>query len=410
MNQSILEKYAKLTIAKGINVQPNQPVVIRSQVVNYEFVRLLVKEAYALGASKVVVDWTDEEKTLMDFQYQEKQTISSIANSMILKHQEYVDEGFAAVSVVSATPGLMSQVDQDKINAFSLNQAKALEPFSTYLMNNRGQWTVIALPTESWAVKVFPELSPEAAFDALWAAILKAVRISDDNDPQLEWDLHNAQIHLHNDMLNNYNFSELHFKNARGTDVVIGLVENHIWGGGNDVTTQGIEFNPNMPTEESFTMPDRNHVEGKIVATMPLDFRGQLIEDFWVEFKHGRVENYGARSGLAALKSLIESDEGSRHLGEVALISHDSPISDLGILFYNTLFDENASCHVALGRAYPFNLAGGEEMSEEELLAHGANTSVNHVDFMFGSRDMSITGIDVQGNNVVVFKNGNFFF
>ena len=257
-------------------------------------------------------------------------------------------------------------------------------------------------------MKVFPDKNEEDAVKALWDAILLSVRVREDNDPVEEWERHDAELMKHCDILNEHQFKAVHFKNEKGTDLTVNLVKDHIWVGGGCTTPEGVFFNPNMPTEECFCMPDRNNVNGKVFASKPLSYSGRVVEDFWFEFKDGVVVDYGAAKHKDALDELLNTDEGSRHLGEVALISYDSPISNLNILFYNTLFDENASCHLALGRCYPENVKGGIEMNEEELKNVGGNSSMNHVDFMFGTSDMTVTGIREDGSEVEVFRNGNF--
>ena len=275
-------------------------------------------------------------------------------------------------------------------------------------MGNHTQWCVIAAPNPVWASKVFPNLKQDEAMDALWNAILKASRVTEDNDPVLEWEKHGKALAKHNKIMNDYQFEALRFKNGLGTDIEVKLVKNHIWCGGLDESTKGVDFNANIPTEENFTMPHKYGINGKVVATKPLDYQGNLIENFWLEFKDGKVVKYGAEKHEATLKNLLESDEGSSRLGEIALISHDSPISNTGILFFNTLFDENASCHMALGRAYPVNVEGGTDMSPEDLEKVGYNNSLVHCDFMFGSKDMAIEGITKDGKKVQIFKNGNY--
>ena len=285
---------------------------------------------------------------------------------------------------------------------------KRMRKYQPYTMNNLGQWSIVALPNPKWAKKVFTEMSEEDAVNALWQAILFSVRVREDNDPVKEWEQHDRELAKHCDVLNSHQFRALHFENARGTDLTVNLVKNHIWVGGGCSTPEGVFFNPNMPTEECFCMPDRNNVNGKVYASKPLNYAGKLVEDFWFEFKDGKVVDYGASNGREALTQLLDTDEGARHLGEVALISYDSPISNLNILFYNTLFDENASCHLALGRCYPENVAGGIEMSDEELLEVGGNNSMEHVDFMFGTKELCADGICKDGTVVPVFRHGGF--
>lgn len=275
-------------------------------------------------------------------------------------------------------------------------------------MGNKAQWSLVSVPTVAWAKKVFPLLSDDEAVEKLWEAIFAAVRVDETNDAVADWAAHNARLAGYNQKLNDFNFKSLHFKNGLGTDLVVELVEHHHWAGGAELGQNGVVFNPNIPTEEAFTMPKKTGVNGTVVSTKPLNYQGRLVENFKLTFKDGAVVDFSAEKEEAALKNLLNVDEGSKYLGEVALISHNSPISNSGVLFLNTLFDENASCHLALGRAYPMNVKGGNDMNEEELLAAGANMSMEHVDFMFGSADMRIIGTRFDGSEVVVFDQGNF--
>ncbi|MEI7668230.1 MAG: aminopeptidase, partial [Erysipelotrichaceae bacterium] len=329
---------------------------------------------------------------------------------IVQQFKYYIDKGFALMSIYAETPGLMADIDPIKLQIAGIANNTALKPWREHTMGNRTQWCVISAPTVGWAQKVFPKLSPTEAVEKLWDAILTAVRVREDNDPVLEWEKHNSILRKHNQLLNDYNFKHLHFSNSLGTDLTVELVKNHVWAGGNEKNTQGVLFNPNMPTEENFSMPYKFGVNGKVVATKPLNFHGKLIEDFVLTFKDGKVSEYHAKKEAAALKDLIEFDPGSSYLGEVALISYNTPISQSNILFYNTLFDENASCHLALGKAYPMNVKGGNSMSQEELSALGSNDSMEHEDFMFGSADMKIVGLTQDNKEVVVFKDGNFAF
>lgn len=409
-SQRMLRKYAKLAVCVGANVRKNQPLLVSASVETKDFVRLIVEEGYKAGASLVSVRWLDQQVAHTTYQYASVDTLTEVPDYLVSQMHYYVDKGFAAISISADTPGLMADIDPIKIQKAGMATGKALKFYSEHMMGNRTQWCVISVPTEGWAKKVFPNERASKAVDKLWDAILSAVRVTKDNDPVKEWKAHNAILHHHNEMLNNYNFKALKFKNGLGTDLTVGLVKNHVWAGGNEKSTKGVVFNPNLPTEESFSMPEKKGVNGKVVATKPLNYNGALIEDFWLEFKDGKVVDFDARTSKEALASLINYDEGSCYLGEVALISHDSPISNSNILFFNTLFDENASCHLALGRAYPMNVKGGTNMTQEQLDAAGANNSMTHNDFMFGSADMSIVGITQEDKEVIVFKNGNFVF
>ena len=275
-------------------------------------------------------------------------------------------------------------------------------------MGNKVQWTIIAAPNAVWAKKVFPHLEVDKAVEALWSAIFDASRVTEKNDPILEWEKHNKTLLAHNKILNDFNFKSLHFKNSVGTDVIVELVKDHVWAGGGEKATNNVYFNPNIPTEETFSMPYKWGTNGRVVATKPLNYQGKLIEDFWLEFKDGKVIAYDAKKEKGALTNLLDTDKGSSYIGEIALISHDSPISNTNILFFNTLFDENASCHMALGRAYPMNVKNGVNIPIKELEKIGYNNSMVHSDFMFGSEDMEITGTKQDGTKVKVFEKGNF--
>ncbi|MHC1735977.1 MAG: aminopeptidase [Erysipelotrichaceae bacterium] len=409
-SQNRLRKYARLAVSVGANVQPGQMLVIQGATDTREFIRLCVEEAYEVGAKSVMVRWSDDPISHTTYLKSDVETLEEVPAWIVAQFEYFMEKGAALLSVASPTPGLLADVDPVKLQRANIATRKALTNWQAHMMGNKTQWSIVAVPTVAWAKKVFPALNDEEAVDALWNAILTAVRVREDNDPVQEWRDHNARLSAHNAALNDHNFKSLHFKNSLGTDLVVELVKNHIWAGGDEKNTQGVHFNPNMPTEETFTMPLKFGVNGKVVATKPLNYQGRLIDGFWLEFKDGKVVSYDAAKEKEALSNLLSVDEGSSYLGEVALISHDSPISNANILFLNTLFDENASCHLALGRAYPMNLKGGLSMSQEELAAAGSNHSMEHQDFMFGSADMSIVGITHDGKEVVVFKDGNFAF
>lgn len=407
-NEGLLKKYASLAVRTGINIEKGQLLVIRASVKDHEFVELCVKEAYEAGAGKVSVVWNDENISHMSYEYETTESLSFVPDWVVERTRYQQERGAAFLTIDSETPGLMADIDQDKLQTVRLEYMKRMKPFQAYTMNNIGQWCIIALPGRKWAKKVFPEKGEDEAVDALWEAILQAVRINEDNDPVAEWKAHDEELMRHCKLLNEYNFDRLHFVSELGTDLYVGLVKDHVWSGGGNYSKSGTFFNANIPTEEVFCMPDRNRVDGKVFASKPLSHAGKVIEDFWFSFKDGIVIDYGAKKEKDALTKLLDTDEGSRHLGEVALISYDSPISNQNILYFNTLFDENASCHLALGRCYPENIKGGEEMSEEEILSHGGNQSMNHVDFMFGTKEMRVTGIENDGTEVEIFRNGNF--
>jgi aminopeptidase len=409
-SKKLLHKYAEVAVKVGANVQKGQPLMISANVDTKEFTRVLVEEAYKAGASNVSVRYNDEVVNHHNYEYCDLDVLGTVPNYIVDQFNYYIEKGYALISVHAETPGLMADIEPIKIQTAAIANNKALKSWRDHTMGNRTQWCVISVPTAGWAKRVFPEFTEELATDALWEAIFNAVRVHEDNDPVSEWEKHNEILHRHNEALNEHNFKSLHFKNSLGTDLVVELVKNHVWAGGNEKSTKGVVFNPNMPTEETFTMPFKFGVNGRVYASKPLNYNGNLIRDFWLEFKEGKVVDYDAKEAKESLKSLLEFDEGSSYLGEVALISHDSPISNSDILFLNTLFDENASCHLALGRAYPMNVKGGNSMTQAELDKLGSNNSMEHEDFMFGSVDMSIIGLTQDGKEVVVFKDGNFAF
>lgn len=411
VTENQLQKYAALAVRSGVNIQKGQLLVIRASVDVAYFARLCVKEAYEAGAKRVVLLWTDEQIEKIAFEHEDTQSMEEIFSWEVQQRKDFVERGYAFLSILSSTPGLMKNIPSEKLLKARLARQKALEPFDEYFDANHGQWSIVAVPTQAWAKKVFPEKPEQEALDALWNAVLTSVRITEDNDPVKEWQIHDETLKCHCDILNALNLRSLHFKNSKGTDLTVPLVANHVWvGGGSSALDNGAFFNPNIPTEEVFCMPHKDGAQGTVYATKPLNYQGKLIHDFWLRFENGKVVDYGAKDGEDNLKALVEFDEGSCRLGEVALIPHESPISNLGILFFETLFDENASCHLALGDSYQENLSGGVDMSREELTKHGANHSKEHCDFMFGSADMNITGMTQEGKEVPVFKQGNFVF
>ncbi len=410
MNEKILRKYASVAVRMGVNIQPGQLLVINSPVHSSEFARLCAEEAYKAGAGEVMVTYNDEKLSKIHYDYADVEVIGNVPEWNIKRKEYEQGNKCAYLHLDSRIPSILKDADPEKVRVATTMISKALKPFQTYTRANHGQWCIVGVPNPEWATKVFPDLNTEDAVEKLWEVILASVYITEDNDPIAVWEEHNAEIRNHSRELNAYDFKSLHFKNGAGTDLVVELVENHIWAGGCEYTTGGVLFNPNMPTEEVFCMPHRNKVNGKVVSTKPLSYNGKLIDQFTLNFVDGKAVSFEASNNSEILKSLLELDEGSSRLGEVALISHDSPISKSQILYYDTLFDENASCHLALGAAYPMNVKDGNDLSEEELLEKGSNQSMTHVDFMFGSSDMEITGLTQDGEVIQIFTNGNFVF
>jgi len=407
-NPILVNKLAKLAVRVGVNVQKNQVVIIRGTTETKELIREIAEEAYQAGARIVYVQWSDDYISRSSLRYQSLEDLETIPSWIVDQNKDFVDAGACFISVSSPIPGLNKDVDPIKAQRQGIAAQKALSFFREHLMGNKVQWTIVAAPNPVWAKQVFPQLEENEAVEALWQAIFDASRVTLENDPIKAWEEHNHILSKHNQILNDYNFKHLHFKNSLGTDLIVELVANHVWAGGGEVAVNKAYFNPNIPTEESFTMPYKWGTRGKVVATKPLNYQGKLIEDFYLVFKDGKVVEHDAKKEKQALDNLLDTDQNSRYIGEIALISHDSPISNTNILFLNTLFDENASCHMALGRAYPMNVKNGVNTSIEELEKIGYNNSMVHADFMFGSEDMEIVGLTQDGKEVQVFKNGNF--
>jgi len=406
-----LEEFAKLAIEVGVNVQKGQPLDIKATIDAVDLVRECVKAAYQKGASFVTVSYMDDVTDRLDYEYQSDEIISEVPTWTIERIKYNITKGYCRLVIIGNDPDLLKGIDTNKVQKASVARMKAMEPYRYYSMNNIGQWSIIAYPNLAWAKKVFPNKKDDEALKSLWDAIMNASRVELGKTIE-NWKKHCDEIKVHTTKMNEYNFKALHFSNSIGTDLTVGLIKNHIWEGGSDASRGDYKcfFNPNIPTEEIFTMPDRFNINGKVYSTKPLSYNGNIIPSFNLTFKDGIVVDYYAEENKEVLKNLLETDEGSKSLGEVALISHDSPISNSNILFYETLFDENASCHLALGDCYPTNVKNGAELSSEELYKLGGNSSMNHVDFMFGSSDMSIIGITHDGKEVVVFENGNFVF
>lgn len=407
-NENMYRKLAVLAVRRGANVQKGQPLVIRADVRDYPFVEMIAEEAYNAGAAYVDVRWRNQAITRLDYLNQSEETLADIGQWAVDREQEAHDKGACYLSVISDKPGSLKGIPASKISAYQKAFHEKMGPLQAYTMNNIGQWCVLGTASKEWAKAVFPELSEEEAFEKLEAVLFDVTGVTEDNDPVAYWQAHDAGLISHARKMTEFNFKELHFKNSLGTDLHVGLVEDHIWVGGGCTTPAGVYFDPNLPTEEVFCMPHREKVNGTVVSSRPLSYNGVLIDHFTLKFENGKVVEHHAEKEEEALTQLLDFDEGSRHLGEVALVPHESKISQSGILFYNTLYDENASCHLALGRPYPENIRGGEEMSPEELKEKGGNASLQHEDFMFGTADMSVDGIMHDGTVIPVFRNGSF--
>lgn len=410
MNKELLQKYAQLVVKVGVNLQQDQILVINSPIECADFARTIAEEAFAAGAHDVVVSWGDELLAHIRYAGGKKELFTEFPEWRRKFYTDYAEQGAAFVSIAARDPEIFKDIDPEKLKLSQQAAGAALLEYRARLMNNRNTWCVVSVPTRSWAQKVFPAVSVDEAVAKLWQAIFKTVRIEAGADPVAAWREHIAFLQKAAKFMNDNAFVSLHYTNGSGTDLTVELPEGHIWAGGAEDSELGVQFAANMPTEEVYTLPKREGVNGTVKASKPLNFNGNLIEGFTLTFKEGKVVYYSAEKGGEILKGLLETDEGARYLGEVALVPYDSPISQSGILFYNTLFDENASCHLALGKAYPTCIEGGESMDSVTLLQHGVNDSLLHEDFMIGTRDLDIVGTTKDGRQVQVFKDGNFTF
>lgn len=407
MYNDLLLKYAKLAVKKGVNIQKDQLLVINSPIDCSDFARIIAEEAYKCGASDVVINYNDEKFNRIRFLNSTKEVLSFTPKFEHDKYSYYVDKGAAFLSISASDPSILQGIDPEKISLAQRSKREALKKYFEACNENKNSWCIVSVPTKGWATKVFNSLSSKEAVEKLWNAIFNVMRITDD-DPVESWNKHVKNLHEKVLKLNSFNLDYLHFTNSLGTNLKIELVNNHIWCGGEDKTQFGINFIANMPTEEIFTTPKLNGVNGIVYSSKPLSYMGNLIDNFSVTFKDGAAIDCSAETGIDILKELINSDENSKYLGEVALVPFDSPISNSNIIFYNTLYDENASCHLAFGSSYPSCIKNGEQMSKEDLLKAKSNHSLIHVDFMIGTKDTNIIGVTKDGSKVQIFKDGNW--
>jgi len=406
--QQNLEKYASLAVEVGVNVQKGQTLVINTSIDSAEFVRLVVKKAYEVGAKHVYVNWNDDVVNRTKYDLAPDEAFQEFPQWKAREVEELAEGGAAFMSIVSSSPDLLKGVNPDRISNFQKAAGKAMSKYRQFIQSDKVSWCVLAAPSKDWAAKVFPDASEKEQMDLLWEAIFKAVR-ADQADPVQAWKDHDANLHEKVEYLNEKNYKRLHYT-APGTDLTIELPQGHLWVGAGSVNEQGTTFMANMPTEEVFTVPLKTGVNGTVSSTKPLSYGGNVIDNFTITFENGRIVNVKAEEGEEILKRLVDTDEGSHYLGEIALVPHQSPISQSNVLFYNTLFDENASNHLAIGNAYAFCIEGGKKMSEEELEKNGLNNSITHVDFMIGSDKMNIDGVKEDGSTDAVFRDGGWAF
>ena len=407
MKKTVLKEYAKLIVNVGANVQKGQEVLITAEMDQPEFVSYVAEAAYKAGAKKVTVDWKCDALTKLNAKYQKLNVLSKVEAWEEAKLQHMVDTLPARIYIMSEDPDGLKGIPQPKYSKAVAARGKITKPYRQAI-DNKHQWTIAAVPGEKWAKKVFPHLSKKQAVEALWEAILSCART--EGDAVANWEAHNAEMDAHAAYLNTKKIRKLHYTASNGTDLTVGLMDRSRFCAACDVTLSGVKYTPNMPTEEVFTTPKKGEAEGVVVASMPLSYQGQLIENFSMEFKNGKVVSVKAEKNEALLQRMVEMDENAGYLGECALVPKESPINRSGLIFYNTLFDENASCHLALGMGYDTCVEGFETLTREEMEAMGVNDSVIHVDFMIGTEDMSIDGITEDGEIVPIFRNGTWAF
>ena len=408
MRKTQLQKYAKLIVKTGLNVKKGQSVFIGAGLDQPEFVTMVVEECYKAGASEVYVEWSHQPVEKLSSNYRSLESLSEMKPWAKAKWQYKAENLACRLFIESEDPDGMSGVDQEKMSKARRALFPIIKPFRL-AMENKHQWCIAAVPGKAWAKKVFPELSEKKAEEAMWKAILYTSR-ADGRNPIAAWKEHNADLKARCEYLNNLALDRLEYKSANGTDFTVWLNEDGVFCAGKEKTLKGRTFNPNIPSEEVFTSPIAGQADWIVYSSKPLSYMGELIENFSVRFEGGKAVEVKAERGEDLLKQMISMDEGAAKLGEVALIPYDSPISNSGILFYNTLFDENASCHLALGHGFNESLKGFEKLSDDECKARGINDSMIHVDFMIGTNDMSIVGVTKSGERVQIFKDGNWAF
>ena len=408
MKKTRLRKYANLIAHCGVNVQKGQDVIVMAELDQPEFVKMVVDECYKLGARKVSVDWSYQPLMRSHVRYCKEKVLGELDDWQIKKWERQAETLPCKIYLLSEDPDGLSGINQKKYASAMAQRQKTIKPIRMK-MENRYQWCIAAVPGKEWAKKVFPGERASVATEKLWEAILSTSRV--DDDPIAAWDRHNADLAAKCERLNSLGIKELKYRSKSGTDFRVGLLPDALFmAGGERTLGSDVYFNPNIPSEEVFTSPRRGDADGIVYSSKPLSYGGQLIENFWIKFEGGRAVEVGAEKNEDMLREIISMDEGAAYLGEVALVPYSSPIRESEILFYNTLFDENAACHLALGRGFTNTLVDYEKYTEEECHARGINDSIVHEDFMIGTEDMDITAVLEDGSEVAIFKDGNWAF
>lgn len=405
MTTQTLINFSNLALKIGVNLQVGQRLEIACPIEKSDVAHVMAKQAYALGAEYVRIRWEDEEMEKLTYQNAPSHILQEVPKWLVSNRNELIEKNYCYVAISAENPMAFKDVDPEKMSMFIKARGKALKKYSNDVMNNEIRWCVVSVPTLEWAKQVFPNSkNPEQELEN---HIIQSMRLNCEN-PLLEWQNHINLLNKRAKFLNDCNFNYLHFESTNGTNLDVGLCDNHTWLSAKEKASDGLEFVANMPTEELFTAPHRLKTNGVVYSALPLCYNGQIIDNFSLVFKNGKITDYSAKVGNETLKQLIETDEGTHHIGEVALIGKSSPIAQSGILFFNTLFDENASCHLAIGKAYPTTVIGGDKLSIKELKKLGANDSIDHIDFMIGTKDLSVVGVKHDNTKVQLMKNGDW--
>jgi aminopeptidase len=401
-----LDRLAEVAVRAGLGLAPGQQLVMTATLDAVPLVRRITEHAYKAGASLVTTLFTDEESALLRFRYGSESSFDTAASWLFEGMAQAFRSGAARLAITGGDPSLLSKQDPEKVSRANRAMSKAYRPALELIVKHEINWTIVACATPSWAAAVFPDLPQDEALARLWNAIFAASR-ADLADPVTAWKEHDAKLHASASRLNEKRYSALHFRGP-GTDLRVGLADDHLWLGGGTTAGNGLYCIPNMPTEEIFTTPHKDRVEGRVTSTKPLSYQGTMIEEISVRFHAGQIVEAHAARGNQVLKRMLETDEGARRLGEVSLVPHSSPISSSGLLFMNTLFDENAACHIALGQAYSTCLKDGDSLTPEQLASRGANSSLIHVDWMIGSNRIDVDGINAAGDSEPVMRAGEW--
>ena len=405
---NLLQKYAELIVRTGANVQPGQVVQLAVSVEQHEFAALMIEECYKAGAKKVNVDWLYDAQSRLNYLYADQDVLSQVLPWEEAKMKQMVTDLPCRIFIASDDPDAMNGIDPQKLSAVAQSRSRVMKPYRNAI-DGKHQWVIAAYPSVKWARKCFPALSDDQAVDKLWEAILRTVRVREDNDPVAAWKALTDFIEEKAAWMNAQGFSSLRYKSANGTDFTVELIPGAKWeGAGAFNTVNGAFYIPNMPTEEIFTSPMAGKCEGTLVAVKPLSWNSQLIENFSITFQDGRAVSCRAEKGQELLEKMIKMDENAAMLGELALVPKESPVNQCGFLFYETLFDENACCHVALGMGFKEVLPGGDDMTVAQAQEQGVNDSIIHVDFMIGADDLSIDGVRPDGSTEPIFRNGTW--